>query len=242
MARPGRQIARLVEAIAAQNGDMVAFTGDLVNLVNTELTPEVTSTLGRLTAPDGVWMVWGNHDLGFYLRDKSGLTPEANFDALAAKVEAMGWRALSDSSTWLRRGADSILLTGLDYPRDSHLNAHNQSLAGVDISAAFDGVTGDPFNVVMAHTPRLWNRILEHGRGDLTLSGHVHSMQTKLRLGRKTWSPAQYMYEQWSGKNVQTMCGKNSVLYINDGIGCVGYPMRIGARGEITVITLKRCE
>ena len=31
-------------------------------------------------------------------------------------------------------------------------------------------------------------------------------------------------------------------LYINDGIGYVAYPMRIGARPEITLITLKRCE
>ena len=32
-----------------------------------------------------------------------------------------------------------------------------------------------------------------------------------------------------------------STLYINDGIGSVGYPMRIGARPEITLITLRRC-
>jgi predicted MPP superfamily phosphohydrolase len=66
-------------------------------------------------------------------------------------------------------------------------------------------------------------------------------MQTKLGLFRWFWSPAKYMYKEWSGKYFSESGTKNE-LYINDGIGCVGYPMRIGARGEITVITFKRCE
>ncbi len=189
-----------------------------------------------------MWGAWGNHDLGFYIRGGAELTPEENFARLSAKVREIGWRTLSDTSAWIRRGGDSILLTGLDYPHDRRLNSHNETLAGADIEAAFAGVEGDPFNVVLAHTPRLWGRVTERGRGDVVLSGHVHAMQTKLRLGGKTWSPAQYMYDQWSGKYTSGGGQKNSMLYVNDGIGCVGYPMRIGARGEITVITLKRCE
>jgi predicted MPP superfamily phosphohydrolase len=242
MMRPVRRIARVAEAIAAQSPDMVVFTGDLVNLEHTELTGEVIKALAAITAPDGVRMAWGNHDLGFYIRPGSSLTYQANFEAMSEKIGVIGWEILSDRSTYLYRGADSIALTGVDYPRDTALNSHNQSLAGVDISAAFAGVGSEVFNVVLAHTPRLWSRIVEGGGGDLTLSGHVHAMQTKVRLGRKTWSPARYMYREWSGRYNGTKCGKNSVLYINDGIGCVGYPMRIGARGEITVITLKRCE
>ena len=42
--------------------------------------------------------------------------------------------------------------------------------------------------------------------------------------------------EEWSGLYE----GKNGKLYINDGIGCVGYLLRFGARPEITVIELRR--
>ncbi len=239
MIRPARQLERLVGTIADQGADMVVQTGDLVNITHDELTAELMETLARLDAPDGVWSAWGNHDLGFYIREGSEYTPEENLDLLSTKMRLMGWRPLSDSSAWIGRGADSILLTGLDYPTDRHLNSNNETLAGADLVAAYAGVEGDPFNVVLAHTPRLWGRVTERGRGDVVLSGHVHAMQTKLRLGGKTWSPAQYMYDQWSGKYTST---DNKTLYINDGTGCVGYPMRIGARGEITVITLKRCE
>ncbi len=246
MVRPARQLERLVAKIAEQRADMVVQTGDLVNISHDELTPELIAILGRLDAPDGVWGAWGNHDLGFYIRGGSGLSPEENFERLSAKVREIGWQILSDRSTWIGRGGDSILLTGLDYPHDRRLNANNETLAGADLGAAFAHIEGDPFNVVLAHTPRLWGQITEQGRGDVVLSGHVHAMQTKLRLFGREWSPAQYMYTEWSGKYTsggeQNGEQKNSMLYVNDGTGCVGYPMRIGARGEITVITLRRCE
>jgi predicted MPP superfamily phosphohydrolase len=241
MTRPERQLERLVRTIDGLGGDMVVNTGDLVNLVHSELTPELAAILSRIEAPDGVWSVWGNHDLGFYLKRGAELTPEQNLAALAGKVRGMGWQTLSDSSVWIHRGGDSLLLTGIKYPLAPH-NGHNSDLGGVDLDAAFEGTTGSPFNVVLSHTPILWDEITDRDRGDVTLSGHVHAMQTKLRLGAKEWSPAQFMYKEWSGSYFVEKYSKKMLLYINDGIGCVGYPMRIGANGEVTVITLKRCE
>ncbi len=239
---PERQIARLVESVNALKADMVVSTGDLVNLTHAELTPAIMEILSRLDAPGGVWSVWGNHDLGFYIKDGAALTPKENFAALSEKVRDMGWRTLSDRSTWIHRGGDSLLLTGIDYPT-TRLNGHNNELGGADLDTAFGmAAETDPFNVVLAHTPMLWDGITARGGGDVTLSGHVHAMQTKLRLFGRVWSPAQYMYKEWSGKYLGEGSEKKTVLYINDGIGCVGYPMRIGASGEITIITLKRCE
>ena len=90
------------------------------------------------------------------------------------------------------------------------------------------------YNITLVHVPQLWLPIVERGYGDLTLSGHVHAMQLKL-FG---WSPAQWMYTRWSCRYEE----QGSTLYINDGIGYVGYPMRIGADPELTIYTLKRCE
>lgn len=237
-----RQTARLVEKVTRLAPDMIVHTGDLVNIDNTELTPELIEILARFDAPDGVFSVWGNHDLGFYLRNGGELTVDENFARLEAKVRETGWRVLSDESTFIKRGGDSILLTGLDYPRGTHHNGNNSSLAGSDPARAYAGVEGDPYNLVLAHTPVMWNDILETGHGDLTLSGHTHAMQMKLFLFGLTWSPAQYMYAEWSGKYAKKTDEKIKVLYINDGIGCVGYPMRIGAPPEVTLFILKRCE
>jgi predicted MPP superfamily phosphohydrolase len=49
-----------------------------------------------------------------------------------------------------------------------------------------------------------------------------------------SFSPAMFMYDEWSGLYEKG----NRRLYVNDGIGCVGYLARFGARPEITVIEL----
>ena len=72
----------------------------------------------------------------------------------------------------------------------------------------------------------------DSGYSDLTLSGHIHAMQMKFG----SFSPARFMYKEWSGLYENA----NGKLYINDGIGCVGYMARFGARPEITVIELRR--
>ena len=114
---------------------------------------------------------------------------------------------------------------------------HAFLLPEYDISAAYDSIPDRLFNITVSHLPQLWPNITALGYGDLTLSGHVHSMQMKLRLGDRRFSPAQWMYEQWSGLYEE----RGRYLYINDGIGCVGFPMRLGAaRPEITLITLRR--
>lgn len=88
------------------------------------------------------------------------------------------------------------------------------------------------------HIPQLWGQIADAGYGDLTLAGHVHSMQMKLRLFGRAFSPAQLLYTRWSGRYDEG----GRTLYINDGTGYVVFPMRLGAYPEITLITLRRCE
>jgi predicted MPP superfamily phosphohydrolase len=70
------------------------------------------------------------------------------------------------------------------------------------------------------------------------LSGHTHAMQAKIKIGRLQWSPAKWMYTHWSG--LYTQNGRH--LYVNEGLGYVLYPMRIGTKPEITLITLQRIQ
>ena len=50
------------------------------------------------------------------------------------------------------------------------------------------------------------------------------------------WSPVQYVYKQWAGLYSQ---GKQH-LYVNTGLGFIGYPGRVGFLPEITVFELRR--
>lgn len=56
----------------------------------------------------------------------------------------------------------------------------------------------------------------------------------KVDLNGLRLSPAMLMYREWSG--VYDDNGRR--LYINDGVGTIGFYMRIGAKPEITLIEL----
>lgn len=239
MNRPAERMAEMAEIINSLDADLVVNTGDLINISYRDLTPEVAAELGRISARDGVVSVYGNHDLGFYIQDSLSLPPAENVARLKDRFDGMGWRTLCDETMYIFRGSDSVAVSGLNFPPDSRLSGHNAHLSGVDLEKTFAGVPRDAYSIVLSHAPQMWHDIVDTGHGDLTLAGHVHSMQVKVSLFGREWSPARLIYREWSGlyeKNV------NKYLYINDGIGCVGYPMRVGTLPEITLITLRKCE
>ena len=111
---------------------------------------------------------------------------------------------------------------------------HSSNLPEIGIERAYNGLSSNTFNITISHIPQLWDNITELGMADLTLSGHVHAMQIKLPIGKRGISPSQIMHKRWSGLYEE----RGRWLYINDGIGCAMWPMRIGVRPEITVIEL----
>lgn len=236
MTRPVRELRRLVDAVNALHPDLVVFSGDLVNIRHTELDSACMRVLSGLRAPYGVVSSIGNHDAGNYIKDSVALPARENLARLIERQQAMGWRVLDDASEFLVRGHDSISLSAISF--DPALRRFRQSFdqPGIDLSAVYAGVPDTLCNITVSHLPQLWPNITALGYGDLTLAGHVHSMQMKLRIGSWRFSPAQWMYRRWSG----LYGGPEGYLYINDGIGSVGFPMRLGAYPEITLFTLER--
>lgn len=236
MLRPEKELERIRTICDSLHPDMLAVCGDLVNIRYTEITGPIAAALASFSAPDGVYSVIGNHDTGVYIRDSVSLTPEENTRRLIEREREIGWRLLDDSTEYIRRGADSVAVTGISFSRVLQDNRHSSHIPDIGLDSIYAGVPDPVFNITLAHIPQLWNQILENRFADLTLSGHVHAMQMKLPAGGRGLSPARLAYRRWSGLYVE----QGRALYINDGIGCVLYPMRIGARPEITLITLKR--
>lgn len=59
-------------------------------------------------------------------------------------------------------------------------------------------------------------------------------MQMGIKIGKKKWSPAQYLYPEYDGLYQQ---GKQ-YLYVSRGQGYLGFPGRIGLRPVITQLKL----
>ena len=89
----------------------------------------------------------------------------------------------------------------------------------------------------MSHDPSHWDGQVrrEFPEIDLTLSGHTHGMQLGIEIPGLKWSPAQWIYKQWAG----LYQNGNQYLYVNRGLGFLGYPGRLGIWPEITQIILE---
>ena len=224
---PDREMRALVDSLNALRPDLVIFCGDLVNIRYTELDSTAMRLLGGIRSRYGTFSITGNHDTGNYVRDTLSLPPATNIAALVERQRAMGWRVLDN---------ETVYLSGISYDRSLARQRHDRTLPGYDFGTTYCDVPQELYNITAAHIPQLWEQILDAGYGDLTLSGHVHSMQCKIRLFGRAFSPAQLMYSHWSGPYEK----QGRTLYVNDGIGYVGFPMRIGANPEITLFELRR--
>lgn len=236
LVRPERELTRLADTINALHPDAVFFTGDLVNIRSAELDAPTMALLQRIEGP--VWSVTGNHDVGTYIRDSIRFPADAEAHTVVERQRAMGWCVLEDTTVYLRRGGDSISLTGISFDPALRERRHDRHLPADNLPEIYAGVPESAYNITLVHLPQLWELVTAAGHGDLTLSGHVHSMQFKIRPWGRGWSPAQWIYDRWSGRYDE---GRHT-LYINDGTGYVAYPMRLGAWPEVTLFTLKRCE
>lgn len=230
-------VPKLVELINQQQCDMIAFTGDIVTMKADELDG-FEESLSRLSAPDGVYAIMGNHDYAMYMRNYTVSQRMADIKDLHRRHAAMGWKLLLNDHDVIHRGEDSLVIVGVE---NDGTPPHFPQFG--DLVRATDGVTDDAFKVLLSHDPTHWRRsVIPETNIQLTLSGHTHAGQFKV-FG---WSPVAMVYDEWSGPYYNTRTDAttgqtiNQALHINEGVGCVPIPMRVGAWPEVTVITLKR--
>ena len=72
----------------------------------------------------------------------------------------------------------------------------------------------------------------------MTLSGHTHGGQFALKIAGIEFSPIYFYQKLWGG----LYQSDNQYLYVNRGLGTIGFPGRIEMRPEITVLTLRRAK
>ncbi len=217
-----------------QKPDIIFFTGDLVNNEASETEPHL-ETYKMLRAPYGVFSCLGNHDYGDYKQWETKEAKVANLDKLKAVHAQSGWRLLMNEHVPIEKDGQKIAVLGIEnwggnmrFPKYGKLeNAH----AG---SEAY------PFKILLSHDPSHWDvQVSQEAKYkdiDLTLSGHTHGMQFGIEIPGFKWSPVQYIYKNWAGLYKQD----NQHLYVNRGLGFLGYPGRLGIWPEITVIELSR--
>ncbi|MHC1775351.1 MAG: metallophosphoesterase [Lentimicrobium sp.] len=232
-----KPLQRAVDQVLALKPDLIVFTGDMVNY-STDEVHGFESTLAQLKAPLGVYAILGNHDYGDYTPWESDSAKAKNMTDLVDFYKQIGWKLLRNESDLITVDSATLLLAGVE-----NWSATSRFRKYGDMETTLSGHPYADLNILLSHDPTHWDAELTNNYTEfaLTLSGHTHGMQMGIETAGIKWSPSQYIYKEWAGLyTYNTSFGGISYLYINRGLGHIGYPGRVGILPEITLITLTR--
>jgi predicted MPP superfamily phosphohydrolase len=153
---------------------------------------------------------------------------------LLKQHERLGWTLLRDESRQIDIHGCKINFLGVN-----NISALSNFPKYGDLGKAWSSAKEADVNILLSHDPTHWNLEVTKSYPDiqLTLSGHTHGFQFGIEIpGFVRWSPSKWVYKQWAGLYKT----KNQYLYVNRGLGCLGYPGRVGILPEVTSIKLVR--
>jgi hypothetical protein len=211
--------------VAITNGlkpDLIVLTGDYIAW-DPGAEREVVHALAGLRAPQGIFGCLGNHE------------EESNTEDYVTSLFAeQGIHILRQQRAPIQLASETVNVMGIDDPRgeteaewmrDLHRRLHK----GL--------VMPGTVNILLAHEPSVLVFDLAAELGiDLTLAGHTHGGQLALEAVHRGLNISHLLYRYTSGWYEK----HGAQLYVNRGIGTTGFPIRFGARPEITVLELVR--
>ncbi|HEX3021228.1 MAG TPA: metallophosphoesterase [Lachnospiraceae bacterium] len=214
------QLEQLEEAVDKVNQvkpDIICLVGDIYD-ESTSLQEMDNSfaILSKLTAPYGVYYVFGNHDNGSYRKKSS------RYDRIKEGLDGAGIKVLEDETVLIN---DSFYLAG----RKDRGMVSKDKRAELDTLLA--GCIPDYPVILLDHQPVELVKAKEAGVA-LELSGHTHDGQLfpgnllTLWLGFN-----EFNYGYYQNDNYQ--------LIVSSGLGTWGAPIRTAGDSEIVVVDVE---
>ncbi|MBK8466187.1 MAG: metallophosphoesterase [Chloracidobacterium sp.] len=204
-------IKRTVKIANRLKPDMFLLTGDYVSH-DREYIPPVAAELGKLKAKHGIYACLGNHDHW------------TDADLVTHMFRGEGINVLINEGLRFETRGASFWLAGVD----------DYMVGKTDVPASLRGSFPDEMKLLLAHNPIIFREAARAGI-DLTLSGHTHGGQIKVRNPEKRILPQRKLKAGLHAK-------RNSQIYITRGIGTVVVPMRYQCPPEISLLELHCAE
>ena len=162
------------------------------------------------------YFITGNHE--YY----------SGYDGWIKYLKTFGFRILLDEHTVFTRGSARILLAGVTDPASAGYFPGRPR--GVEV--AVQGAPETDLRILLAHRPGEIHDAEKFGF-DLQLSGHTHGGQ---------FFPWNYVVGFFHPYVKGLNRHGNTWIYVSQGIGFWGPPIRLGTRSEITLLILKRTD
>lgn len=200
-------IARTIKIANRLKPDMFVLTGDYVSHEADYIEP-VAELLGGLKAEFGTHACLGNHD---HWTDPDAILRAFRYNGINMLVNEGQRFEARDASFWLA-GVDDHMVGKTDLP------------------AALKGSYPDEMKLLLAHNPIIFRKAVRAGI-DLTLSGHTHGGQVRVRDTEKNIIPRR--------RKAGLHSRLDSHIYITRGIGTVVLPVRYQCPPEISLLELR---
>ncbi|WP_110946672.1 metallophosphoesterase [Pseudomonas bohemica] len=194
--------------------DLIVITGDLIDGPLIARTRDV-EPLRDLHAPDGVYVIPGNHEYFF------------DNEAWMQYFVALGMRRLTNSHSLIERGGAHLILAGV-----TDLSAPRAGLPGPNLKQALAGAPDNAPIILLDHQPRNARQAASQGVA-LQLSGHTHGGMIR---------PFDQIIARANEGFVAGFYDVDGMqLYVNNGTALwPGFALRLGVPSELTRITLRR--
>ncbi|HOM03570.1 MAG TPA: metallophosphoesterase [Acetivibrio sp.] len=204
------RVRNMVEKVNSLNPDIIFVGGDYVEKSREYIKP-CFEELSHLEAPLGRFGVLGNHD---YYR---------NGELVRQSMKEAGITLLDNAAQWITYGSGRIKVCGVGY--------FNRYL--YPIESYLEDVGEDDFVILLSHDPDYAETIRNY-KIDIVLSGHTHGGQVTLFGLWAPYIPSIYGQKYRTG----VADTKYTRVYVSNGVGTSGIPIRFFARPEIVVLEL----
>jgi hypothetical protein len=214
----GEDNENLLAAVAAQEPDIIAITGDLVDRYHTDLDM-VEPLCSGLAAIAPTYYVTGNHEWALGTAAVRGLKQT---------IAACGVTVLSNEYLTLERDGQTLVLAGIDDP-----NGYADQKTLPQLMTEIRAELGDPYVVLLAH--RNDGTLYSDCGVDLTLCGHAHGGVIRLPFTDGLLSTDRTFFPTWTNGLYQLDNGK---MVVSRGLGNSGPSFRILNRPHLPVVVL----
>lgn len=216
-----RRMTRLKNTVNELEPDLIFVTGDLVDGSVRQLKSEV-APLKDLKSKYGVYYITGNHE--YY----------CNAEQWKKHISKhLNWHVLSNSSETIEIGNSKINIIGIEDRHWLHALRKQGITEDKRLEMATERIRSANLQslptILLAHQPKDAALTTAYPWIDLQISGHTH--------GGQFWPLKIFVKrDQIFNVGLYKLSGTQSI-YVNQGTGFWGPPMRLGTQCEISVLT-----
>lgn len=217
----------LHEKIRAEEPDIIAITGDLIDRNRTDLDFAVQAVEEMLDiAP--VYFVSGNHEIA-----------SGEYENLSNELEKVGVRNLDNDFEVIEKEGEFLGLIGLEDPLLLTYEEVEESGAGEKVIEenlnSLIEETGTDYTVLLSHRAELME-IYASTPINIALTGHAHGGQIRLPFIEGLFSPSQGFFPNYTSGVYEE---NGTQMIVSRGLGNSIFPVRINNRPDLVVVTLK---